>query len=40
LFVDGWKKLIEAISIIVVGISIMFITAVSDYMKDSEFVKL
>lgn len=35
-FVDNerWKKIVEAISIITVGVIIMFTTAVADYMKD------
>jgi Ca2+-transporting ATPase len=34
------KKIIEAVSIIGVGIIIMFTTAVADYMKDNQFVRL
>jgi len=40
MFVNGWKKIIEALSIIGVAVVIILITAVADYIKDSRFVKL
>jgi magnesium-transporting ATPase (P-type) len=42
LFVDNerLKKLLEAASIIAVGIIIMFTTSVADYLKDTQFVRL
>jgi magnesium-transporting ATPase (P-type) len=40
IFVNGWKKIIEAISIVGVAIIILLITAYADYMKDQRFVKL